>query len=471
MVLKDHCGVIGLYDFEGNTVSDRVCEGLYSLQHRGQEACGVYSFNGRELVGLKGPGMVSQVFDSSSLTNIEGNAGIGHVMYPTTSIDMVESCQPFLFKSGKVQFTLAFNGTISNFLDAKNKLEAKGVQFKDGTDTEVLAQQIASRIKDGGTYFEAFEDCFEELDGAYSLVLVTGQGDLYGARDPVGFRPLCFGKIPEDTFVIASESVAIDTLGGELERDIDPGEVIKVSKDGVEKRRLLSLKRHALCMFEYVYFERPDSNIQGKNVYETRVKLGKNLARTHPADIDIVIPVPDSGRSAAFGYAEELGCPIGEGLIKNRYIGRTFIQPGQRTREYSVKLKLNPVKQVVKGKRIALIDDSIVRGTTMRRTVRLLKATGVREVHVRPSCPPLISPCYMGIDFPTKEELIASNRTAEEIADFIEADSLGYQTIEGLVSGIGLRKCELCLACLTGEYPLRKKVNLELMEATLGGRR
>lgn len=469
-MLRERCGVIGLYDFKGNTVSTRVCEGLYSLQHRGQEACGVYSFNGRELVGLKGPGMVSQVFDPSSLTKITGNAGIGHVMYPTTSIDMVESCQPFNFRSGEIQFTLAFNGTISNFVEARRKLETKGVQFMDGTDTEVLAQQIATRIKRGGTYFEAFEDCFEELDGAYSLVLVTGQGDLYGVRDPVGFRPLCFGRIPDDALVIASESVAIETLGGELERDVDPGEVIKASKDGVEKRRLLSLERHALCMFEYVYFSRPDSNIQGKNVYETRVRLGRNLARTHPADVDIVIPVPDSGRSAASGYAEELGCPIGEGLIKNRYIGRTFIQPGQRTREHSVKLKLNPVRQLVKGKKIALIDDSIVRGTTMRRIVKLLKATGAREVHVRPSCPPLISPCYMGIDFPTKKELIASNRTVEEIADFIEADSLGYQTVEGLVSGIGLGKCKLCLACLTGEYPLRKKIDLELMESNLGGR-
>jgi amidophosphoribosyltransferase len=224
-------------------------------------------------------------------------------------------------------------------------------------------------------------------------------------------------------------------------------------------------------MFEYVYFARPDSTIQGKNVYETRVRLGRNLAKIHPADIDIVIPVPDSGRSAAFGYAEELGRPTVEGLIKNRYIGRTFIQPSQSAREYSVKLKLNPVRQVVQDKKIALIDDSIVRGTTMRRTVRLLKMAGAREVHVRPSCPPIISPCYMGIDFPTREELIASSRTVEEIASFIEADSLGYQSIEGLISCIGLGKCELCLACLTGDYPLRKKIDLKLLESTLGRRR
>jgi len=469
--MRERCGVIGIYDFDGHRVSTRVCEGLYSLQHRGQEACGIYSYDGREIGGYKAPGMVSQVFDSKSLAKIKGKVGIGHVMYPTTTADVAETAQPFVFRSGGQRFALAFNGTITNFIEARRRLEEEGERFIGGTDTEVLARLIARKLMRGGSYFDAFEECFEKLDGAYSIVLLTDHGDLYGARDPLGFRPLCVGRTPENTLVIASESVAIDTLGGELERDIDPGEVIRISDDGMETRRLLSLDRHALCMFEYVYFARPDSDIHGKNVYETRVQLGRRLAKTHPAEVDIVIPVPDSGRSAAFGYAEELGCPTGEGLIKNRYIGRTFIQPAQSIREYSVKLKLNPVRQAVKDKRIALIDDSIVRGTTMRRTVGLLKAAGAREIHVRPSCPPIRSPCYMGIDFPTKEELIASSRSVEEIARFIGADSLGYQTIEGLVSSIGLGRCELCLACLTGEYPLRRKVDLKLLESILGGRR
>ncbi len=468
--MKERCGVIGLFDFDGNTVSPRVCEGLYSLQHRGQEACGVYSYNGKSIGGHKAPGMISQVFDSNSLKKINGRVGIGHVMYPTTSVDMARHTQPAFFKSGGNEFALAFNGTITNFVEVKKRLEGEGEHFMLGTDTEVLTRLIARRITRGGSYFDAFEECFEELDGAYSLVLLSGQGDLYGVRDPRGFRPLCFGKTPENTVVVASESVAIETLGGELERDIDPGEVVRVSGDGVESRHLLSLERHALCMFEYVYFARPDSTIQGKNVYETRVRLGRILAQTHPADVDIVIPVPDSGRSAAFGYSEEIGCPTGEGLIKNRYIGRTFIQPGQKAREYSVKLKLNPVRQVVKDKRIALIDDSIVRGTTMRRTVKMLKETGAKEVHVRPTCPPIKFPCYMGIDFPTREELIASSRTVDEIARFIGADSLRYQAIEGLVSGIGFDKYELCLACLTGEYPLRTEVDFKLLESTLRGR-
>lgn len=470
-MLKERCGVIGVYDSTGNPVSVRIGEGLYSLQHRGQEACGIYAHNGRGIEGHKSPGMVSQVFDAESLAKIAGRAGIGHVLYPTTSVNMAEDAQPFLFRSGETQFAFSFNGTITNFIEVMERLKREGESFAGETDTEVFARLFARKIMRGGDYFSAFEECFQELDGAYCIVLLSKEGDLYGARDPLGFRPLCFGEIPEGTTVIASESVAIETLGGRLERDIDPGEVIKISKDGIESRRLLSLKRHALCMFEYVYFARPDSTIQGKNVYETRVRLGRNLAKIHPADIDIVIPVPDSGRSAAFGYADELGRPTGEGLIKNRYIGRTFIQPGQSAREYSVKLKLNPVRQVVQDKKIALIDDSIVRGTTMRRTVKLLKAAGAREVHVRPSCPPIIAPCYMGIDFPTRKELIASGRTVEEIARFIEADSLGYQSIEGLVSSIGLGNCELCLACLTEDYPLRKKIDLKLLEATLSRRR
>ena len=470
-VIKERCGVIGLYDFDGNAVSTRICEGLYSLQHRGQEACGVYSYDRGTIRGHKASGLVSYVFRSYSLEKIKGRTGIGHVMYPTTSMNMARDTQPVFFKSEENQFALAFNGTITNFVEARERLKGKGERFVLGTDTEVLTRLIARRITCGGSYFDAFEECFEELDGAYSLVLLSGQGDLYGVRDPRGFRPLCLGRTPENTLIIASESVAIETQGGKLEREIDPGEVIRVSEDGVESKRMRSLKRHALCMFEYVYFARPDSTIQGKNVYETRVRLGSILARDHPADVDIVIPVPDSGRSAAFGYAEEIGCSTGEGLIKNRYIGRTFIQPGQSAREYSVKLKLNPVRQVVKGKRIALIDDSIVRGTTMKRTVRMLKEAGAKEVHVRLTCPPLICPCYMGVDFPTREELIASSRTVDKIAEFIGADSLRYQTIEGLVSGIGFNKCELCLACLTGEYPLRTEVDLKLLESTFRGMR
>lgn len=471
-MIREKCGVIGIYHLDSSLkAAASLCQGLYALQHRGQESCGIYVHNGNAITGHKDMGMIQEVFNHELLSKLNGHLGIGHVRYSTTAKSTLAEAQPFYYESPETSFALAFNGTICNFLEIRTQLEKAGHNFITQTDTEVLAHLIAEQLKETDDYVEVLSGCMQILDGAYSLTLVNNRRELYGLRDPIGFKPLCLGRVEDKAITIASESVAIDTMGGEFQGDIKPGEIVRVNEDGIKRFHKIKSPRTAFCMFEFVYFARPDSIFQGVNVYEARYRLGKNLAKTHPADVDAVVPVPDSGITAAWGYSKELGIPVVEGLIKNRYIWRTFIMPTQDLRELSVKLKLNPIKSLIKGKDIALIDDSIVRGTTMRHIVRLLKQAGAKSVHVRISCPPIISCCYMGIDFPTRGELIAPTRSLKEITRFIEADSLGYQTLEGLVDGISLTQNELCLACLTGEYSLHKRPDLAALELELGGKR
>jgi len=470
--LKEKCGVIGVYNLDSSpNAAAYICEGLYALQHRGQESAGIHVYAEQGIIGHKAMGMVEDVFDYDILSKLDGHLGVGHVRYSTTAKSTLAEAQPLYYESPKAKFALAFNGTVSNYLDIKKQLEKIGHSFITETDTEVLAHLIAENLNESDDYTMSLTKTLQIIDGACSLTLVNDKGELYAMRDQLGFKPLSIGQVADKVAIIASESAAIETAGGEFQGDIAPGEIVKVSKNIVERIQAVESPRHAHCMFEYVYFARPDSVLNGINVYEARYRLGRNLAKQHPVDVDAVVPIPDSGRTAAVGYADELGKPMVEGLIKNRYIWRTFIMPGQDVRELSVKLKLNPVRALVEGKNIALIDDSIVRGTTMRRIVRLLKNAGAKAVHVRISCPPIISGCYMGIDFPTRGELMAATKTVEEIAQFIEADSLGYQTLDGLVNGIGCPKNELCLACLTGEYPLKKQPDLTALEIELGGRR
>ena len=468
--LREKCGVVGICSISRGRVAEPLYKALYSLQHRGQEAAGVAMLEERGLRVHKGLGLVVNVLRNDVLSSFRGYVGIGHVRYSTTPGVTVEDAQPFAVQNPKFSFALAFNGTITNFLDIREELAKQGVIFTTNTDTEVLAKLLAKNLVECGMdYVEAFKLTASEIDGACSLVLVNDEGELYAYRDPLGFRPLCVGRV-DDLVVVASESCALDTLAGLngcTHEPVSPGELIRVCEGSVERARIASSPRRARCMFEYVYFARPDSVIDGISVYKAREGLGRELARRFPVNADVVVPVPDSGRTAALGYSLESGIPFAEGLMKNRYVGRTFIMPSQELRDEMVSLKLNVVRDVVEGRRIVLVDDSIVRGTTMRRIVRLLRRGGAREVHVRVSCPPIVSACYMGIDFPTRRELIARIMRLDELTKYVEADSLRYNDIDGLVAGIGLPHSELCLACLTGEYPLAKKYDFELLEERL----
>ncbi len=468
--LREKCGVVGISSISMEGVVEHLYKALYSLQHRGQEAAGVAMLEGRDVRVYKGLGLVVSVLTSDVLSSFKGRMGIGHVRYSTTPGVTIEEAQPFVVKNPKFSFALAFNGTITNFLELREELAKKGVVFTTRTDTEVLAKLLAkSLVECGADYVEALRLTASEIDGACSLVLVNDEGELYAYRDPLGFKPLCVGRV-NDLVVIASETCALDVLAGLDDCEygpVDPGELVRVCEGSVERVKVASSPRRARCMFEYVYFARPDSVFDGISVYKAREGLGRELAKRFPAEADVVVPVPDSGRTAALGYSLESGMPFAEGLMKNRYVGRTFIMPGQALRDEMVALKLNVVRDVVEGRRVVLVDDSIVRGTTMKRIVRLLRRGGAREVHVRVSCPPIISACYMGIDFPTRRELIARIMKLDELTKYVEADSLQYNDIDGLAAGIGLPKNELCLACLTGEYPLTKSYEFELLEKEL----
>lgn len=465
-VLRERCGVIGVLSAEGRDVALDIYRGLYALQHRGQESAGIY-VKGDEVRGVKGLGFVHEAL-GGRIEGLKGHVGVGHVRYSTTASSSLDEAQPMMYEWRGRRFAIAFNGTITNFLELRGKLSSMGFKFKTDTDTEVLAALIAHHLSQHGDYVEALRQCMGELDGAYSMVMLGDDGQLYVARDPLGFKPLCLGlNADEGLYVAASETCALDTLNAELVKHVEPGEVVVVSRRGYESYRLARAERRARCMFEFVYFSRPDSQFDGIWIYEARLRIGRELGRRCPVDADVVVPVPDSGRTAALGYSEATGIPLVEGLMKNRYVGRIFIMPGERNRSEMVRVKLNPVKPLIRGKRVVLIDDSIVRGTTMRHIVSMLRSAGAKEVHVRVSCPPIISGCYMGIDFPTKRELVASSRSVEEVRRVIGADSLEYNSVEGLVKGIGLPENELCLACLTGVYPLRK-VDVEALERSLG---
>jgi len=469
--IHEECGVVGIYcPKNGYSISKKIYYCLIALQHRGQESAGISMKSNQHIRGYKAQGLVFNVFNNQIIEGMLGRIGIGHVRYSTTSVSSIENAQPFNFKLPKGEFSIAFNGTLTNFIELQKKYSEE-YNFKTSTDTEVIVYLLSKYLQESGyDYFEAITMIMKELEGSYSITILNNEGELYGLRDPLGFKPLCIGTIEDSNIkIIASESVALDIVNAKLERDILPGEVIKISDEGIESEITIKKNRRAACMFEYVYFARPDSIIDGITVYDVREKLGMELARNSQIDADYVVPIPDSGRAAAAGYSLESGIPLCEGLMKNRYVHRTFIMPGQKQREVSVRIKLNAVRSKVKGKNIILIDDSIVRSTTANSITSLLRRAGVNQIHFRVSCPPIIDSCYMGIDFPSSQQLIAATHSIEEIRKRIGADSLIYQTLDGLINSIGLKKDQICLACLTGKYPidltdkdgLEKELNIE----------
>lgn len=489
--VRDHCAIFGVIsDDIGFSVSKLLYQGLIALQHRGQESTGISILKtGGNIITYKKSGLVSKVLENKVLSQYWGNVGIGHNRYATTGATGYKSTdymQPFHFKNNEIEFSMAFNGTIANFDDVKKNMDEMGRVFITDTDTEVIAQLIGSIALGSEDWPEVLTLTSKLLDGSYSLILMTSEGDIYAMRDPLGFKPLCIGELKNSNrniYFVASESCAIDVVGGTLIRDVLPGEIVHLShQKDIHSENTIKSNRTALCQFEFVYFARPDSTIDGVSVAEARLRLGEYLVKNDPIlknneirENAIVVPVPDSGRSVAVGYAKEAKLPYLEGLMKNRYVHRTFIMPGQAKRKIAVKEKLNPIKSVISGRDIILLDDSIVRGTTTQQIVSLLKDKGeAKRVHLRISCPPIISPCYMGIDFPTKNELIAGRFQELYGDDYIEeirkktgADTLLYQTVESLMHAIGKNKNQLCLACLTGEYPLKSVQKLAEMEESI----
>jgi amidophosphoribosyltransferase len=465
----DECGVFGVFGHP--EASNLAYLGLYALQHRGQESAGIVSSDGAELYLHRAMGEVEEIFQPNVLAKLPGNLAIGHTRYSTAGDKALLNAQPIMIDCNKGKVALGHNGNLTNAAEWRRRLEHRGSIFQTNSDTEVIVHLIArspARNLSG-----ALGDALNQVEGAYSLLVLTTD-ELYAARDPRGFRPLVLGKLPaanggSETWLVASETCAFDLLNAQYVREIEPGEMVRISRSGIESIRFAPEKPHQQCIFEHVYFSRPDSIIFGRSVNESREALGRLLALEHPADADIVVPVPDSGVPAAVGYALESKIPFRMGLIRNHYMGRTFIEPSQAIRNFGVKLKLNPVRGLIEGKRIVLVDDSIVRGTTSRKIVRMVREAGAREVHVRISCPPTISPCYYGVDTPTKEELIASSNTPEEICRFLGADSLGYLSMTGLKQAVSDTQGKFCTSCYTGVYPT-DLVQLEVREGGANGK-
>jgi amidophosphoribosyltransferase len=450
--VRHSCGIFGISST--SEISSLVYYGLYALQHRGQDAAGIAIWDGQEekLSSIYGTGLIKDAFGTKKLSRLKGNVGVGHVRYSTAGTKGVRNVQPVKVSLKGKRIVLAHNGEIVNTAQLRRLLRREGIKPKGNSDSEVIALLLANELSHSTNFEGAMKQVMEQLRGAYSLVILV-DGKLFGVRDPHGIRPLCIGKA-ENSRIVASESVALDIIGAELIRDVRAGEIIKITPRKVETLAQFPASP-SYCMFEFVYFARGDSLIQGREIHGVREEIGKSLAKEHGVEADIVVPVPDSGRSHALGYSKESGIPYQEGLMKNRYIPRTFIMPSQSQRDLSVRLKLNPVKGVIKNKRLILIDDSIVRGTTIGWIIRILKNEGAKEVHVRIASPPIRAPCYFGIDMKTKKQLAAANKSIKEICHSIGADSLGYSSINGLVKSIGLPKENLCLGCLTGKYPIK----------------
>lgn len=452
MSIHEECGVFGVMAPEPTDVGGITYYGLYSLQHRGQESCGIVVNDDGVFSSRKDLGLVNEVFANEKLSRLpQGTMAVGHVRYGTTGGTNRKNCQPIEINHQKGRMALAHNGNLSNAVELRNKLELSGAIFHTTSDTETIAYILVRERLKSRSIEEALSSAMNSLEGAYSLVLMSSQ-KLICARDPHGFRPLCYGKTQDGMYVVASESCALTTVGAEFIRDVEPGEILVFSKDGIVSRREHCKKKNKkLCVFEYIYFARPDSVIDNVSVHGARVRAGKILAKTHPVDADVVIGVPDSGLDAALGFSLESGIPYGIGLIKNKYIGRTFISPGQNARIDQVKIKLSAIEESVNGKRVVLIDDSIVRGTTSGRIVRLLREAGAKEIHMRISSPPFLHPCYYGTDIDSREHLIACQHTVEEIAEIIGADTLGYLPVSELGKMVG--NSEICCACFNGDYP------------------
>ena len=443
----DHCGVCGVF---GHAEAAKLTYlGLHALQHRGQESAGIVSTDGADLHLHKGMGLVEEIFKPQVLLKLAGDAAIGHTRYSTAGDTSVSNAQPIVIDCNKGKLALGHNGNLTNAGEWRRKLEHRGSIFQTTSDTEVIVHLIA---RSGARHLSgAIADALNQVEGAYSLLLLT-RDELFAIRDPRGFRPLSLGRLA-GAWLVASETCAFDLLGAEYVREIEPGEMLRISRSGLESIQFAPPKPHQYCIFEQVYFARPDSFVFGRPVNQSRERLGRLLAEEHPATADVVVPVPDSGVPAAIGYALESGIPFRMGLIRNHYIGRTFIEPEQAIRDFGVKMKLNPVRGLLEGKRVVLVDDSIVRGTTSRKILRMVREAGATEVHVRISCPPTVSPCYYGIDTPTREELIAAVKPVEEIRQFIGADSLGYLSLDSLRRAVGDAEGKFCTSCYTGVYP------------------
>lgn len=458
--LREECGVFGIYDFSGENVASTIYYGLFALQHRGQESCGIAVSDTKgpkgKVLSHKGMGLVNEVFDSEGMEKLAGDIGVGHVRYSTAGGSTRENAQPLVLNYIKGTLALAHNGNLINAPELRDELAHDGAIFQTTIDSEVIAYHIARERVHTPSVERAVAGAMKKLKGAYSLVVMSPR-KLIGARDPFGFKPLCIGK-RENAYILASESCALDTIGAEFIRDVEPGEIVTITPDhGIQSDRSMCFSgeeqhKTARCIFEYIYFGRPDSYMDGVSIYHSRIQAGRYLAMDSPVEADLVVGVPESGNAAALGYSLESGIPYGTAFVKNGYVGRTFIKPKQSSRESSVRVKLNVLREAVEGKRVIMIDDSIVRGTTSDRIVRMLREAGAKEVHMRVSSPPFLHPCYFGTDVPEREQLIAHNRSVEEICRIIGADSLGYLRLERLSEMVD--ELPICRGCFTGEYPL-----------------
>lgn len=455
--LHEECGVFGMYDFDGNDVAATIYYGLFALQHRGQESCGIAVSDTEGPKGkvnaYKGMGLCNEVFTPEILDGLHGNIGVGHVRYSTAGSSTRENAQPLVLNYVKGTLALAHNGNLVNAPELRRELEYTGAIFQTTIDSEVIAYHIARERIHTQAVEEAVANAMKKIKGAYSLVIMSPR-KMIGARDPFGFKPLCIGK-RDNAYILASESCALDTIGAEFIRDVRPGEIVTITKDGIRSDTRLCMEdkqKEARCIFEYIYFARPDSVFDGVSVYHARMFAGRALAVDSPVGADLVVGVPESGNAAALGYSMASGIPYGTAFVKNSYVGRTFIKPKQKSRESSVRIKLNVLKEAVAGKRVIMIDDSIVRGTTSALIVRMLREAGAKEVHVRISAPPFLHPCYFGTDIPSEDQLLAHNKSVEEIRQILHADSLSYLRVERLkemAEGLGI-----CTACFTGDYPI-----------------
>lgn len=447
--LNEKCGIFGIYAPD-KKVAEIIFYGLQALQHRGQESAGIAVSDKENILVFKDLGLVSQVFNEQNIAPLQGNIGIGHTRYSTKGRNIWKNSQPLYGMFKNESFAIAHNGNLTNIGEIRKEQIKKGIRFETTTDTEIIALLIENSEKEG--IEDAIKDAISKIKGSYSLVILT-RDKVFGIRDPHGFRPLVLGSLGR-SFIIASETCALDIIDADFIREIDPGEVVVLDKDGVRSQMLLPVDRISMCVFELIYFARPDSYIHNKNMFKVRHRMGQELAKESPADADIVISVPDSGTPAAIGYSAQSKIPYAEGFIKNRYIGRTFIQPIQRTREIGVRLKLNPLKEIIKNKKLVVVDDSIVRGNTSRKIIKMLYCAGAREVHMRISSPPLLYPCYYGIDMATKKEFIANHKTLQDIRKSLNVNSLKYLSMNGLVKAIGESEEKFCFACFNGEYPV-----------------
>jgi amidophosphoribosyltransferase len=446
---KHYCGVFGVYGHPN--AAELTYYGLYALQHRGQESAGIVTSDGHQFYTHRGMGLVSQVFTGDALQNLQGQIAVGHTRYSTTGSSHIRNAQPLTVDCARGEIAIAHNGNLTNASRLREELEARGSIFQTTVDSEIILHLMAQPGHNG--HNNNLVNSIRRIEGAYSLVIMTAN-ELIGVRDPYGFRPLCLGRI-DDAWVLASETCALDLIHAKFVRDVEPGEIVVINQDGLTSVQAFpEQQRRAFCIFEYVYFARPDSTIANRNVYKVRVEMGRELAREFPIQADVVVPVPDSGNCAALGYSLESNIPFEMAFVRNHYVGRSFLQPSQLIRDFDVRVKLNLITELVKDKRVIVVDDSIVRGTTCKARVNNLKEAGAKEVHVLVSCPPHMNPCVYGIDFPDRKKLMAANHSLEEIRKYLNADSLHYLSETGLVKATGLPKNSFCMACYDGNYPV-----------------